>query len=192
MSSAPLILASASPRRRELLARLVPRFEVRAGSLEEPCNRPAGVSPAGWAEALAHFKTRSVADSCPDSRVLGADTLVDCGGQVLGKPQDRAAAERMLRLQGGRETLVITGLCLLERAGALPRRRAITHVVTRVWMRDDAERRERYLDSGDWQGKAGAYGIQSVGDELIERIEGSFTNVVGLPLERLAQLLQVG
>lgn len=95
----------------------------------------------------------------------------------------------MLCLQASRETLVITGVCLLSRQATTSRQRVLTHVITRVWMRDDAQQRRIYLDSGDWEGKAGAYGIQDVGDRLIERIDGSFTNVVGLPLELLAQIL---
>lgn len=189
MKAERLILASASPRRRELLSQLATPFDVCVSPYEELSARPRGVSPACWAEALAYFKARAVAEIHPRARVIGADTLVECAGQVLGKPRDRADAERMLCLQASRETLVITGVCLLPRQATARRQRVLKHVVTRVWMRDDAQQRGIYLDSGDWEGKAGAYGIQDVGDRLIERIDGSFTNVVGLPLELLAQIL---
>lgn len=96
----------------------------------------------------------------------------------------------MLRLQAARETLVITGVCLLPARTTTDRQRVLTHVTTRVWMRDDARVRRAYLDSGEWEGKAGAYGIQDVGDLLVERIEGSHSNVVGLPLELVAQILR--
>ncbi len=177
-----LILASASPRRAELLRRLVSEFEVYPSQVAEPSCRPAGVEPRAWAESLAYFKALSVAGRRPGRWVLGADTLVACGGSLLGKPRDLDDARRMLLLQAGRSTDVITGVCLHCRA----RRGVVRSAVTRVWMRDDRTEIERYLGSGDWHGKAGAYGIQDVGDRLIERTDGSFSNVVGLPLEVLA------
>ncbi len=188
MEPPTLILASASPRRRELLASLYPAFVVWPCDLAEPCRRSDRVSPGQWAQALAHFKARAVAEHHPGAWVLGADTLVSCGGRVLGKPRDLADARGMLEMQARQVGEVLTGLCLL-RTGPDPWRRCDVDR-TRVWMRDDPVEREAYLAAGDWQGKAGAYGIQTVGDRLVERIEGSFSNVVGLPLERLGQLLR--
>lgn len=185
MSAQPLILASASPQRKALLEQLGRPFEVRASPFAEPESRPAGVGGRAWAAALAYFKARAVADSAGGACVLGADTVVACGGELLGKPRDLAAARRMLELQAGRACDVITGVALLRSGGS----RQIALAVTRVWMRSDRRELERYLESGDWQGKAGAYGIQTVGDRLVERIEGSFSNVVGLPLELVARLL---
>ena len=95
----------------------------------------------------------------------------------------------MLEFQAGRACAVITGVCLVCLDAA--RRRCIQHAITDVWMRDAQEEREEYLRSGDWRGKAGAYGIQNLGDKLVERIEGSFSNVVGLPLELVARMLRV-
>lgn len=187
-SDRALILASSSARRRELLEQAGVPCEVIPCPLREPVSRPAAVGPAAWAEALAHFKARAVADAFPGRRVLGADTLVHCG-EVLGKPADAADARRMLELQAGRATDVITGLCLAQSRPPRAARRVIAHAVTRVWMRDDPREREAYLRSGDWAGKAGAYGIQDVGDRLVERIEGSFSNVVGLPVELLQRML---
>jgi septum formation protein len=183
-----LILASASPRRRELLAGLGLPCEQIPCPLPEPATRPPAVAARPWAEAVAYFKARVVAERYPAALVLGADTIVVCAGQLLGKPRDRADAERMLRLQAGVASEVITGVALVRLAA--PSVRLLDSAVTRVWMRDDPAERQRYLDSGEWTGKAGAYGIQDVGDRLIERIEGSFSNVVGLPVELLGDCLR--
>jgi len=182
-----LILASASPRRRELLARLTPRFDVQPCSRVEPQHKPAMLSPPAWAEALAYFKARAVAEDHPGCWVLGADTVVVCQGRLLGKPADADHARRMLQLQAGRESAVITGVSLVRVAKRVER--IIRHDRTRVWMRDDAVAITAYVAGTEWRGKAGAYGIQDVGDRLIQRIAGSFSNVVGLPLECLGRLL---
>ncbi|HOO16841.1 MAG TPA: Maf family protein [Phycisphaerae bacterium] len=188
MPKPALILASASPRRRELLRTIVPAFEIRACPLAEPDAKPESVNPRGWAEALAYFKARAVAEANPGRLVLGADTIVTCGQHLLGKPRDLADARRMLLLQAGRRCDVITGVSLV-RINGRPRR-LFGADVTAVWMRDDAAEIEAYLKSGEWRGKAGAYGIQDCGDRLIERIEGSFPNVVGLPVELVAKVLE--
>ncbi len=179
-----LILASASPRRSALLRQAGIAHEVDPCDLPEPADRPAGLSPAAWAMALAYYKARRVAERHPGRRVLGADTVVACGGEVLGKPRDVADARRMLELQAQMPADVWTGVALVCWSEALTQRRLLA-VRTRVWMRDDPQARETYLASGDWAGKAGAYGIQNVGDVLVERIEGSFSNVVGLPVDHL-------
>jgi septum formation protein len=181
-----LILASASPRRRELLARVCPGFRVVVSPLDEPQAMPTGATPEKWAIALAYYKARAVADQNPEQWVLGADTLVACGGEILGKPRDATDARRMLALQAGRHSDVITGVCLMR---CDPPTRRAAAVVTRVWMRNDPQVVDEYIASGEWEGKAGAYGIQDVADRLIERIEGSFSNVVGLPLEAVKRIL---
>jgi len=188
MPGETLILASASPRRCELLAQVYPRICVVPCTLPEPTRRSDHVLPEQWVLALAYFKARAVARQHPDGWVLGADTMVVCDGQLLGKPRDREDARRMLELQARVVSVVLTGVCLLRRRPE--QRRLLAVDQTRVWMRDDAAAREAYLHSGDWVGKAGAYGIQDVGDRLVERIEGSFSNVVGLPLELVARLLR--
>jgi septum formation protein len=184
-----LVLASASPRRRKLLAELGLRFDVCPCSLPEPERKPGGIAPGAWAEALAYFKASAVAEQHRARWVLGADTIVVCAGELLGKPVDVRDARRMLELQAGRATEVITGVCLVRRAEHV--RRIIGHAVTLVWMRDAAAERGAYLASGDWRGKAGAYGIQNVGDRLVERLEGSHSNVVGLPLSLVERMLHV-
>jgi len=184
-----LILASASPRRHALLAEAQIAFETQHCTLEEPRTPPAGVAPAAWAQALAYFKARAVADTRSDADVLGADTIVACDGALLGKPDGLADARRMLETQAGRPADVITGVALLCVARGQVRRRWVVAAQTRVWMRDDRDLREAYLAGGEWEGKAGAYGIQDVGDALVERIEGSFSNVVGLPVALVRRLL---
>lgn len=197
MRSERLILASASPRRRDLLAQLGVPFDVIVAPRNEPQDKPAQANPRAWAAALAYFKARAVADllatpaqAAPETtavHVLGADTIVECNGAVLGKPRDRDDARRMLLLQAGRGCDVITGVCLL-RVAEHTTTRDIRLARTHVWMRNDAAELDRYVDSGDWEGKAGAYGIQDIGDRLVERIDGSFSNVVGLPLEMLTRM----
>ncbi|MFN0137467.1 MAG: Maf family protein [Phycisphaerae bacterium] len=184
----PLILASASPRRRELLTQAGIAHDVVACTLIEPTRTPVGLPPRAWAMALAYFKASDVARRHPRRWVLGADTIVICGDRILGKPQDAADARAMLELQAGVWTDVVTGVALVRdvAAGAT---RHIIGVVTRVFMRDDHAVREAYIAGGEWEGKAGAYGIQDIGDQLVERIEGSFSNVVGLPMERVKELL---
>ena len=145
------------------------------------------MSPERWAQGLAYFKARAVAEHHPDCWVLGADTIVACNGEILGKPADLDDARRMLELQTQHMGRVITGVCLM-RVGEATRRFSRAEV-TCVWMRDDRRAREAYLRGGDWAGKAGAYGIQNVRDRLVERIEGSFSNVVGLPLEAVGRML---
>jgi len=181
-----LILASASPRRRQLLEEAGYRFEIVPSGIEEP--EPEGsVSPAAYAAQLAWRKAAEVAGRIGKGLVLAADTVCEVQGQILNKALDRADAERMIRLQEGRETPVISGVCLYradrhEWVGAVE--------VSVVCFRPLSEaERQRYLDSERWQGKSGAYGVQDL-DPFVSVILGSFSNVVGLPLERLASLLE--
>lgn len=191
MEQRRLILASASPRRRDLLRKIRADFDVRPSHLAEPSEPPAGVAPASWAEALAYFKARSVAEESPGATVLGADTLVVCDGRLLGKPRDSDHARRMLRLQAGRASDVITGVALVRLAPGLAAACRLANAVTRVWMRGDPACVDAYIRGGQWRGKAGAYGIQDTGDALVERIEGSFDNVVGLPTELVRRMLEL-
>lgn len=181
------ILASASPQRRKLLTDAGMRFEVQPSRFVEP-PWPGDVAAGEWATALATGKAREVAGRNHERWVLGADTVVWCEGELLGKPIDRKDAERMLRLQAGRCCEVITGLCLVRMGRDA--REIVERETTRVWMREDEAEMQAYLASGDWAEKAGAYGIQSLGDRLVERVEGSFSNVVGLPLERVCGMLK--
>ena len=181
-----LILASSSPRRAELLRGMGLRFEIRIPTVCEPEPRSPGQIPKHWAEALSYFKARSVAKDLRDGVVLGADTIVSLGDEIIGKPADLDDARRILNALTGTTHDVITGVTLLNvETGA----RLIRHQTTAVTMKPMFEDTlERYLESGLWEGKAGAYGIQDSSDANIERLEGSYSNVVGLPTELVEQL----
>lgn len=182
------VLASASPRRRDLCQEKGYRFRVEVSEVAEPSTLPFG-TPEAYATHTAWLKASSVAARVPEC-VVGADTVVAADdGDIIGKPLDRADAERILRTLMGTRHRVITGICL-----ALPDLRVclVDHVTTTVEMRpltDDDFR--AYLDTGLWMGKAGAYGIQDKEDPFVASIDGSFSNVVGLPMERLDELLAI-
>lgn len=199
---AHLILASASPRRAELLREQGYDFEIIASPLAEPADLPAHMSPAAQAEFLSRFKAKAVADLvsanpafaatpiAADGKafILGADTIAAIGNRVFGKPADRDDARRILDTLTGVPHQVITGVTLLRLGSPAGITR---HGVTLVHMRRlSASEMEAYLDTGAWAGKAGAYGIQDHGDAFVERIEGSFSNVVGLPMELLQAMMQ--
>ena len=180
-----IILASSSPRRRELMSRSGYDFQVVQPPMAEPDSACKGLPPARQAEALAHFKARAVADRFPHAYVLGADTVVAVGDEVLGKPAGISEARSTLRSLSGTRHSVITGMALLGPNSE----RIIAAETTYVTMREmTAEQIEEYLDSGEWAGKAGAYAIQETADRFVESVEGSFTNVVGLPMELLARM----
>lgn len=186
-----LILASVSPRRAELLTQAGYSFEVVHPPFQEPDEMGADVPCEARAEALSYFKARSVAnglgDGLSDVLVIAADTVVALGDAVYGKPVDVDDARRILESLAGSTHQVISGLTLLDAGTG---RRLIRHDTTTVTMRPmPVLAMERYLLSNSWAGKAGAYGIQDKGDTFIERIDGSFTNVVGLPMELLARML---
>jgi len=183
----PLILASASPRRRELLARAGFEFEVRASSLDEAAR--AGEPPEEFARRAARDKALAVASSAPyGSLVLGADTIVVADHEILGKPVDAADAARMLRRLSGITHRVITGVCLVRAPAHLE---ALQHETTFVTFRllDEAEIAE-YISSREPFDKAGAYGIQGLASKFVTRVEGCYFNVVGLPVAMVYSLLK--
>ncbi|MCP4593773.1 MAG: septum formation protein Maf [bacterium] len=182
-----LILASASPRRAELLREAGYAFRIITPPFPEPHAPQPGVSPAEEAEALSYFKARAVAGLVHGSLIIAADTIVALAGQVFGKPADQTDARRILTALMDTTHEVITGVTLLQ---AGEEHRLIDHAITRVSMRRLTTRElDDYLATGAWAGKAGAYGIQDQDDPFVESIEGSFTNVVGLPLELLEEML---
>jgi len=184
----PLILASGSPRREELLRAAGYRFTVAASELTEPEPMHPGETPEAFAVSMAYFKAARVSHLHPNATLLGADTICVVGPKILGKPKDRADAGRMLRLMSGTRHRVVTGLSLYEPSAG---RRMLKHDVTYIRCREvDDSLIERYLDTNAWEGKAGAYGIQDHGDAFVEGIEGSFSNVVGLPMELLARMME--
>ena len=183
-----IILASESPRRAELLAGMGYRYVVVPPNVEESV--PDVASPRKAAMSFARAKAHEVARRVGPGVILAADTVVDLDGELLGKPRDRAEAVAMLRRLSGTRHRVLTAFCIVDTRG--PRPDEVCDVVaTTVIMRPmaDAEIRE-YVASGEADGKAGAYAIQETGDRYVESIEGSFTNVVGLPTERVAEALE--
>lgn len=182
----PLVLASSSPRRQWLLEQAGYDFRVTAPAENAECGICSHETPPEMVARLARQKAADVARRTDRGMVLGADTVAECLGQVLGKPQDRAHAEVMLRRLSGRAHAVYTGICLWSR----PDDRVLVDVVRTKLVMDpiSEEQLQAYLDSGRWEGKAGAFGYQD-GEDWLRVEEGSESNVVGLPLERLAELL---
>jgi septum formation protein len=180
-----LILASASPRRQQLLAEAGYAFEVCPASIDES-DVPAGLAPGDVAEYLARRKAQVVGRQFPNDVVLAADTVVAYADTLLGKPKDADDARRMLRLLGGTVHSVITGVAVLRvTANVFLHARVLSAVHMRAL--SDAEI-QAYVASNDWQGKAGGYGIQDP-DPFVTRVSGCPTNIVGLPLTTTAALL---
>ncbi|UTV28034.1 Maf family protein [Photobacterium atrarenae] len=177
MSALQLYLASGSPRRKELLAQLGYRFERVVVDVEE-CHRP-GETPSQYVQRLAQDKAQAGVQATDGSLpVLGSDTIVVVDDEILEKPKDFADAQRMLRLLSGREHQVMTAVTL-----ATATRQETRLVITNVWFKPLSEQEiEAYWESGEPQDKAGSYGIQGIGGKFIERIDGSYYAVVGLPL----------
>lgn len=186
MSGPSLILASTSPRRKELLALLGLPFEIIPPATNEEVQGKE--SPVDHVRRLALEKAHSVANRYPTSLVIGSDTVIELDGQILGKPADLEEAKDMLTRLRGRCHLVHTGLALVSNANE--REEKLIETV-KVWIKDFSEADlQAYLETQDSLGKAGAYSIQGEGSHLIEKIEGDFPTVVGLPLGKLAQLLE--
>ena len=187
-----LVLASRSPRRRELLAEAGYDFEVVVPDESAECGVCSRERPEQLVARLARQKAANVASKITchphvSTRVLGCDTVAECEGQILGKPTDEMHAQRMLQMLSGREHRVLSGLCLWNVPGGDP---VVRVAVTRLRMdRLSAVEIDDYLATGLWEGKAGAFGFQ---DRLgwIHVVDGSPTNVVGLPMEMLAEMLE--
>ena len=179
----PLLLASTSPQRRAILQQLGIPFDVVAPAYEEL--DPPDADPVELVREHARGKARSVADGARDRPVLGVDTTVVLDGALYAKPADAAEAEAMLEQLAGRTHAVVSGLCLLTPAWE-ELHDATTYVTFRALTPRDLA---RHLAGGEWEGRAGGYAIQGVGASLVERIEGDYLNVVGLPAALLVRLL---
>jgi len=206
--TSPLVLASASPRRSELLRNAGIAFTVQPAHVDE--RMLAGEAPEEYAKRLAREKAQAVSQQRPGETVLGADTIVVVDSEVLEKPRDQADAARMLRLLSGRSHRVITGVCLisplLPQSGIdqlqpgvpdprLPETRnsklETAFETTEVWMRNlSQEEIQEYVASGEPMDKAGAYAIQGIASRWIWKIVGCYFNVVGLPVPLVYQMLQ--
>ena len=179
-----LILASASPRRRELLTRAGITVEVDPADVDE---RPEqGESPERYVERVAQLKASAGARRHPDRPVLGADTVVVVDGKVLGKPADPEDAARMLRRLAGRTHHVLTGVALAW-DGQITTQVERTEVAMSAMSEEDVA---WYVASGEPMDKAGAYAIQGLASRFVTRIEGSYSNVVGLPVATVVELLR--
>lgn len=185
MSSIPVVLASGSPRRHELLKKIIEDFTIVPSELEEIINPE--LSPAEVAMDLAFQKADEVHFFYPESLIIGADTLVVCNGEILGKPTDEADALRMLTMMSNNTQVVITGISF--------RFKTYTHNFYEVTEIDFSELDSNfiaaYINSGEPFDKAGGYGIQGFDDSLIRRLSGSKTNVIGLPIKRLKKELEI-
>lgn len=181
------ILASGSPRRRELLTQIGLTFDVETADIDETPR--IGEDALAYVQRLAEHKAAAVFARQGNQRrlvVLGADTTVFCVGQILGKPVDEADAARMLRLLAGKTHQVMTGVALVTASA-----RQVAVEVTDVTMRTLSEQQiEDYIATGEPLGKAGAYAIQGRAARFIPRIEGCYFNVVGLPLARVSAMLE--
>jgi len=185
MAKKRIILASASPRRKELLARLHKNFKVIPSTVDE--SRIKAKSPAILALKTALAKANEVAAKANNAIVIGADTIVVLRGNVIGKPKNKRDAVRILKSLSGKTHLVITGLAVIDTG----RQRAnATYVVTKVKMKKvPAKEIMDYVASGRPLDKAGGYGIQEIEEIFIDRIDGDYDNVVGLPVRALKKLL---
>jgi len=181
------ILASASPRRRDLLTKAGYCFEIVPSSVDESAYDTNGISSEEHTNILALAKANDVAARFPNAVVVGSDTVVDLDGEIIGKPDDADHAEEITRKLFSRPHKVITGLALVCIDKGIEIVEADTTI---VYPRQLTEAQiADHITHGQWQGKAGAYGIQETGDEFVERIDGSFTNVMGLSMERTQRLL---
>ena len=180
-----LVLASASPRRRELLVQRGIAFRVDASDVPET-PRPAESAEA-FARRVARDKAAEVARRHPQAFVLGADTVVVLDGLIFGKPADRADARRMLRALAGRAHRVLTAVALIAPTGAVDELLVESQVELRALA---AAEIEAYLDSGEPFDKAGAYAVQGLAGQFVTRVRGSRSNVIGLPVDEVVDLLR--
>jgi len=182
-----LILASASPRRKELLSQVGVGFEVMPSEVDESNVELKG-APGEKAAELALLKAWDVAGKVGKGLVLGADTIVVLDDEIFGKPQSKEDAFRMLAGLSGRSHLVITGIALVNTENGLYRSAYETTVVEFAEL--DAEEIQAYINTGEPEGKAGAYAVQGIGALLVKKIDGCYSNVVGLPLMKLRRLME--
>ena len=183
-----LILASGSPRRRELLHEAGYEFTVEPPDESAETAGNAYLSPTELVVALAFHKAAHIANRTPQGLILAADTVAECDGCVLGKPTDRHHAEQMLKQMRGQQHMVHTGVCLWRRPNNRKSVQFQTTTLKMTFLSD--EEIDRYLDTGLWQGKAGAFGYQDDID-WVSILKGSASNVVGLPMQLVAEMLKM-
>ncbi len=186
-SSKKIILASASPRRKDLMQKAGYEFDIIISGVDESKFPIDGISSVEYAKMLAFEKAKDVAQENPDAIIIGADTIADFDGKIIGKPKDKADAERITRMLFSKPHKIITGLaiiCINDNT------EIIESDTTIVYPRKMSEQQiAEHIKGRTWEDKAGAYAIQETGDQFVEKIDGSLTNVMGLPMELLERLL---
>ncbi|MHC4455910.1 MAG: Maf family protein [Planctomycetota bacterium] len=185
--SVPIILASASPRRKQLLTEAGYKFKVVPPRIDESSFSTDEINPCDYAKQLALAKAKSVAARYPDYLVIGADTVVDFEGEIIGKAGGDKQAEEIVRKLFGAPHKVITAVAVVRESCGTEIVKSDTTTVYPKKLSD--EQIAEHIKGKSWQGKAGAYAIAEDGDEFVERIEGSLSNVMGLPMELLHDLL---
>ena len=184
--SRTIILASASPRRKEILEKTGLKFKVDESDYEEKTD--PGLKPHDLARFLSREKARDVARRHRNALVIAADTIVVLRGRLFGKPRNEEHAKEMLKALSGKAHSVITGFTIIDTAGKKELSRSVESKV--FFKRLSADEIEAYIRSGEPLDKAGAYGIQGLGAVMVKKIEGDFFNVMGLPLDALAESLK--
>jgi len=185
----PLILASVSPRRKQLLFKAGYRFTVIPPEIDESDFPNTQISPRRYAKTLALAKAKNVAAKFPKGLVIGADTIVDFNGCIIGKPANAQDALRITEKLFSAPHKVITAVALVRLSDNIEMVQSDT---TTVYPKKLTKSQiAQHINTGCWKGKAGAYAIQENGDEFVEKIEGSLTNVMGLPMELLQQMLKI-
>ena len=198
----PIILASASPRRKQLLTEAGYRFTVVTSDVDESAFPTDGVSACDYTKRLALAKANSVASEHPTSLIIGADTVVDFHRQIIGKAANAKEAQQITERLFSTPHNVVTGIAIVRRGPGVPsgRPHGVAPTENEIQLLDSdtttvyprkmtAEQIAEHVAGGSWKDKAGAYAIQETGDEFVEKIEGSLTNVMGLPMELLASVL---
>lgn len=183
-----IILASASARRKQLLAEAGYNFTVITSEIDESDFSTEGISSCVYAEQLALAKAKDVAVRFADKLVIGADTIADLNGRIIGKPADAEDARRITTSLFSATHKVITGLAIVRLSDGIELTDSDTTIVYPKKL--SPEQIEEHIKTKSWRGKAGAYAIQETGEKFIEKIEGSFTNVMGLPTELLQKMLK--
>ena len=189
-SDTRIILASGSPRRADLLKGMIADFDIVPAKVDEPIpSWEVSQAPEAWVESLAYLKAAEVAQAHPHAIIIAADTVCVHSGRIIGKPKCVDHARHILTHYFAGKGRVITGLAVVSYSEC---RKVITHDITELEMRAmTSEELEGYLVAGTWEGKAGAYAYQEGGDKFVKEIKGSESNVVGLPLEILQEVLNI-
>jgi len=184
MNNISIILASASPRRAELLGRIIKDFKVVPSGFDE--SRLDSTDPVMFAKKASYEKAKDVSQKDPDAIVIGADTIVVLDNKIFGKPSDLVHARQMLKELAGKTHQVITGITIFRRGRSLT-----AHEVTNVTFRDITDKAiDEYIKSSHVLDKAGSYAIQEIGDKFVSKSEGDHDNVVGLPVKLLREMLR--